>query len=150
MPDMLDCQGKCEDSCRSPFEAMDHEARRILQRTGRPLVPGDGCRGCSHLTPLGRCSVYDIRPFVCRLFGTTPTVRCEHGCQPVKWLTDGEALVLVAEIENLYGADHDIPALLALNRKDPGHATRIMLALRVADGSVTVSPAWKATKAVIR
>lgn len=36
---------------------------------------------CPHLGKNG-CSVYDDRPLICRLFGTTPKLLCPHGKRP--------------------------------------------------------------------
>lgn len=30
----------------------------------------------------GRCSVYDDRPMICRLYGTVEVMRCPYGCVP--------------------------------------------------------------------
>ena len=36
---------------------------------------------CPHLGASG-CEVYDERPLICRLFGTTPSLLCPHGRHP--------------------------------------------------------------------
>ena len=36
---------------------------------------------CVHLGP-GGCQVYNERPLICRLFGTTPRLACPNGCGP--------------------------------------------------------------------
>lgn len=36
---------------------------------------------CVHLGPNG-CEVYDERPLICRLFGTTPKMACPNDCGP--------------------------------------------------------------------
>ena len=38
---------------------------------------------CVHLGPNG-CTVYDERPLICRLFGTTKTLPCPNGRGPVE------------------------------------------------------------------
>ncbi len=50
------------------------------------------------LTSVGRCQVYGERPTVCRLFGTAPSMACQHGCSPERWLTDGEAMEILCEV----------------------------------------------------
>lgn len=37
---------------------------------------------CVHLGDKG-CQVYEQRPLICRLFGTTPRLACPNGCKPV-------------------------------------------------------------------
>lgn len=49
----------------------------------------------------GRCSVHEVRPLICRLWGTIKAVRsgfhCQHGCRPERWLTDAEAHAIIDE-----------------------------------------------------
>ncbi|BAP42310.1 FliB-superfamily protein [Pseudomonas sp. StFLB209] len=40
---------------------------------------------CVHLGPDG-CTVYDERPLICRLFGTTPRLPCPNGQRPVEMI----------------------------------------------------------------
>jgi Fe-S-cluster containining protein len=49
----------------------------------------------------GRCSVYDDRPTICRLWGATESMRCPYGCTPDDALTQEEShrlLRLAAEV----------------------------------------------------
>jgi Fe-S-cluster containining protein len=101
IPAMRDCRGLCADSCYSPFDVSELEQEIIAQRAFWPLQPGDGCSACSMLTADGRCHIYDDRPVICRVFGAAPSMRCEHGCSPVRWLTDGEAAEIICEVFNL-------------------------------------------------
>lgn len=52
---------------------------------------------CPHLTRDNRCGIYQVRPFVCRLFGTTEIerLRCPKGMGPDKLLSveEGENLI---------------------------------------------------------
>lgn len=97
IPDMANCKGLCHDSCStirmSPLEA---------QRTGHPN-DGKMTMRCPKLTPMNLCSVYDKRPFVCRLFGTFDRLRCDHGCVPTRWLTQEEVLNLQRRIDRVGG-----------------------------------------------
>lgn len=36
----------------------------------------------------GRCSIYENRPYVCRAFGATKTMRCPFGCVPERWIPE--------------------------------------------------------------
>lgn len=51
---------------------------------------------CSHLKE-GKCSVYENRPLVCRLFGASILLQCED-CTPRRYLTEQET----AEILRAY------------------------------------------------
>lgn len=117
VPKMLDCKGKCADSC-GPIECSVRERDKIERASGRKLeVIGaspemahrSDCLNCSMLTPMGLCSVYEDRPMICRLFGTTEQMRCEHGCVPERWLSDDECLDLLLESFRIGGAPFRIP-----------------------------------------
>lgn len=94
VPRMLDCKGLCADSC-GPIECSVREREKIERESSRELqaCPID----CSMLTPMGRCSVYESRPMICRLWGTSRKMACEHGCTPERWLSDDEFFDLIAE-----------------------------------------------------
>jgi hypothetical protein len=51
---------------------------------------------CSALDGVGRCSVYEERPLLCRLWGAVEKMTCQFGCVPADgWLDpDVEAEVL--------------------------------------------------------
>lgn len=48
---------------------------------------------CSHLKD-GKCTVYEVRPFVCRLYGVSTMLQCEE-CSPEKLLNETETNELV-------------------------------------------------------
>lgn len=48
---------------------------------------------CSHLID-GKCSIYENRPFVCRIFGTSEILRCDN-CIPERFLSEKETEELV-------------------------------------------------------
>jgi Fe-S-cluster containining protein len=84
----MQCKGLCADSC-GPIEASPLE-RRLLAAHGvrlpsvedalmEMLAGGDG--KCPALRE-GRCSVYDVRPTICRLWGVVEGMPCPHGCVP--------------------------------------------------------------------
>jgi len=82
----LECKGRCQDSC-GPIEMTPVERRRI-EATGTHIPElsiarfKPGCEDCSALDFAGRCSVYDIRPMICRLWGVTEAMPCPFGCVP--------------------------------------------------------------------
>lgn len=118
------CKGRCADSCTlvtgSPLELAEVARRgRPLMAPGewtsnrsiRALLPIVGRPRCPNLGPLRTCTVYAVRPMICRLFGLIGKLRpddepdqgaalaCDHGCQPERWLTEGEGFVLLAAVE---------------------------------------------------
>lgn len=63
------------------------------------LLPADNDR-CPLLVD-GRCSVYNARPMICRLFGAVEGMICKHGCKPADLLTDDEGFDLVTALSKL-------------------------------------------------
>lgn len=83
------CKGLCVDAC-GPLGMSERERRR-LAAAGYD-VPAVRSRAdvarvarevptCPALTE-GRCGAYEARPMLCRLYGATEGLRCEHGCEP--------------------------------------------------------------------
>lgn len=85
----LECKGLCQESC-GPIEASIVE-RAMLARAGvelpdpfetlGDLVSGSGDATCPALVD-GRCSAYEVRPLVCRLWGLVEEMPCPFGCVP--------------------------------------------------------------------
>lgn len=48
---------------------------------------------CTHLID-GKCSVYEKRPFICRLYGASELLKCEH-CTSERYLSEQETTDLV-------------------------------------------------------
>lgn len=74
------CIPGCRDCC-GPILASTDEIADLpplsTQARDRALENWD----CPHLTDDG-CGVYEDRPLICRLFGTTPRLACPHGRGP--------------------------------------------------------------------
>jgi Fe-S-cluster containining protein len=62
-----------------------------------------GCLTCPLLDMNNMCTIYDIRPMICRIFGLVKKMRCPHGCKPTKWLNDRQAAHFIDLADNLYG-----------------------------------------------
>ena len=97
VPAMKDCRGLCWISC-GPADMSGRERQRIRGR-GIRITSSDTARQepaffCEALTGEGRCAVYDIRPMACRLWGATKDMPCPYGCQPERWLSEGEGFEL--------------------------------------------------------
>lgn len=113
----LDCRGLCADSC-GPIEMSVAERQRI-KRAGVDLVPYDqmmatSCWVCPALSPLGRCTIYDIRPMICRLWGIVESMPCPHGCVPDGGrLSDEVGMGMLAEALSVGGSP---PGLNGVNR----------------------------------
>ncbi len=59
------------------------------------------CCNCPYLEN-GLCSVYDVRPTICRLYGAMG--ECPYGCQPKhgsKFLTKDELLQIISDLKSI-------------------------------------------------
>lgn len=107
----LRCRGLCHDAC-TVIDASELERERIRAR-GVELGPPVGHRRhleliaagqhqrCPALGPLNTCTVYEVRPLICRLFGVAEGLFCEHGCVPEQALTKSAAHRLLIEVAEL-------------------------------------------------
>jgi Fe-S-cluster containining protein len=111
---VLLCRGLCTDSC-GPIAASQVEVD-ILARHGVTIgtnpyaVIADALNeasatgeipSCPALTAEGRCSVYGVRPLVCRQWGAIDEMPCTFGCEPVGGrLPAGAGRRLLAEADS--------------------------------------------------
>ena len=73
----------------SRTEEEDRRIKAYLESQGRTIGTAQGTR-CPYVTANG-CSIYPVRPFICRLYGASPNYRCRLGVQPIQMLhTDQE------------------------------------------------------------
>jgi Fe-S-cluster containining protein len=104
------CQGKCQESC-GPVPMSEAEWGRIAARLGAKapaatlFTPGAVMPeiGADLTCPLldrdtGRCTVYALRPLLCRLWGTAQGMPCEFGCTPDRVVPDDEAHDLLRRV----------------------------------------------------
>jgi hypothetical protein len=74
------CQPGCHDCC-GPVTASSEEMARLPVRSDAEHAHALAELSCPHLGENG-CQVYDERPLICRLFGTTPRLACPNGKRP--------------------------------------------------------------------
>lgn len=74
------CKGLCQDAC-GPAPAGLAERERIWERHGVALPDpfGGSLVGTCPLLVDDRCSVYEDRPTICRLFASAEGLPCPHG-----------------------------------------------------------------------
>ncbi len=94
----IQCLGLCTDAC-GPILASDAERRAITRAHGSFPSPLPNL-SCDKLSQ-GRCSIYNSRPLICRLWGVTREMQCPFGCVPERWLTGSEAHALMVRAERL-------------------------------------------------
>lgn len=113
------CKGLCADSCKQ-VPLFPVEAFYLIEKHGAQIEPGAHPRflqgqdpfttptlgsgkPCQYLKE-GRCSIYNDRPIVCRVFGhPTATLSCAHGCtvkNPLDGYRVGELFFRTARILN--------------------------------------------------
>jgi Fe-S-cluster containining protein len=74
------CVPGCHDCC-GPVTASSEEMARLPVKSDAEHDAALDELNCVHLGPNG-CTVYDQRPLICRLFGTTPSLPCPNGRGP--------------------------------------------------------------------
>lgn len=127
----LACRGMCHDSCGAIGYSLA-EARVIAFHDGSPPMANGFHSGgfhqrddimCDKLTPDKRCSIYDHRPLICRVYGMAKAIPCAHGCQPTEWLDDNvivELLLKLDALEGKHGPSHQIAAMVSAAAKLQG------------------------------
>src|SRR4051794_18327512 len=103
LPTMM-CQGLCSDSCFSLVQT-PLERDYVRERTGVQLrLVQAPPTACPALGLLRTCLVYEARPMICRLWGMTPGMRCQYGCEPEGgFLTGRQAYEFLARAAELSG-----------------------------------------------
>ncbi len=93
----IQCKGLCTQSCGPiPMSAAERER---LAGLGVALTYDDNLT-CSALKD-GRCSIYALRPLVCRLYGVEKRLRCPHGCVPERWISDAESYAALKRLDRI-------------------------------------------------
>lgn len=92
----IECKGLCGKTNCGPVHGCKVEDRNIREATGKPLqfpMVSINALDCPHLTKENRCSIYEVRPLICRLFGMVQVrpMICPHGCKPSRWMSHAEA-----------------------------------------------------------
>jgi uncharacterized protein len=89
------CKPDCGNCC-GPILMTHIEWKRIEDRLGHApagesslYLACDFATGNCSLLVDNKCSVYDIRPLVCRLYATGPSgLQCPHGCKSERRVSD--------------------------------------------------------------
>lgn len=143
----LECRGLCWHSC-GPID-MSHTERDRITELG-VTIPGytreaaeryrttGKVEACPALGPFRTCGVHEVRPMICRLWGSTENMRCPHGCRPSRELTEDEGYTYLERSRAIGGSDAPgINEHLSDLARDP--ATRPLL-LRYMQGDAEVEP----------
>jgi len=76
------------------------EWKRICDRLGYEPKADDHSLDCPMLKD-GRCSIYDIRPAICRLFGAVDhkLLECPEGCRPERLIPEATSRQILKTVE---------------------------------------------------
>lgn len=86
----IDCQMKCQSYC-SKIAVSVEEFDILAEAAGFEPHGDPGCDTCPLLGEDGLCTVHEVRPMICRLWGLTETMQCPWGCKPSpRYLTEEE------------------------------------------------------------
>jgi hypothetical protein len=111
----LQCRRLCQ-ACCGPLALTRLEMRHLAVGHSQVKFARDACETESGLKlgmvytlnyPVcpflkdGACTVYERRPFVCRIWGLTELLHCPHGCQPDRVLTEREVHEFFCEVTAL-------------------------------------------------
>ena len=96
----IECKGLCgsdkANTCCGPIGCTTTEARLLDEYDGTQCDWVEASPGmvfqrfdsivsaplCPHLGLDGRCTAYEARPLICRLFGVVEKMPCQFGCKP--------------------------------------------------------------------
>lgn len=127
----MQCQGLCSDSCYSLVQT-ETERQLVRDRTGVELkLVQAPPTACAALTMLSQCGVYEHRPLICRLWGMTPGMRCQYGCEPEGgFLTAAQTYEFLARAAEIDGDLVQAAQLREPFAVDPERAEKMMMRLQ--------------------
>jgi len=91
------CKENC-GLCCGPILCKRPESE-ILNK--QPKVKNQEVLDCPFLDENKRCSCYEVRPLVCRLFGAIEILKCPEGCKPDCFLTEDDVQSILAVYKKL-------------------------------------------------
>lgn len=104
----LECKGFCHDSC-TVIPTSKIETTRAIERLGydpfniefnKPVTKVSDIPRCGALKN-NRCTMYDIRPAICRVYGVAQGLDCGFGCKPKQIMSRDKAHEIFRKIEEL-------------------------------------------------
>ncbi len=99
------CKGLCQDSC-GPVVFEDVERENVQSRFPGTKIPDplkviQSKDATCPLLKNDRCSIYEARPSICRLWGSVERLPCHHGCRPSSTMTDDGSSFVISQIMSL-------------------------------------------------
>lgn len=138
----VNCKGLCQYACTA-IDMTPRERERIAaegvtisaHQKALEQMRSTGDFACEALTGEGRCEVYERRPMVCRVWGTTEPLACAHGCVPEGgWLPYAQTLELMNAVQQVGRGKYAMPtgAITARLDREPELARALEDAARTA------------------
>lgn len=84
------------------------EWERAQANGGNPSPHGLNCRWYND----GLCSIYSVRPYICRIWGVVKALQCPHGCIPERWLMPHEEQRLRRELQRISPLSDECEAMI--------------------------------------
>lgn len=81
----------------------EFERNRIIKAGGPGIRIWES--PCPALDFVGRCSVYEHRPMICRLWGLVEDMPCHYGCKPERYLTRAEGHDFLTRLQEITGEE---------------------------------------------
>lgn len=97
----MECIPGCTDCCGPNLwaKAEWQNITNWLKAHGRRERYAQGL-DCPYIRE-NKCSIYEVRPIICRLFGVTEKLACPCGRGPAKMLSDDKARELIHAVWNM-------------------------------------------------
>ncbi|UCG12040.1 MAG: YkgJ family cysteine cluster protein [Deltaproteobacteria bacterium] len=98
------CTEGCHECCRNfgvPARTRVEDARVKEFLREHSIKQGEARDNTCPYLGDGGCTIYPVRPLICRLYGTAPNYQCKMGVHPDRLLHEDEE----AEIFHLYQAN---------------------------------------------
>lgn len=129
----MNCKGHCWDSCGPvPIRTLEEKIiRKFLKRKHLPFKEGMGnTLVCPYLSQDRKCSIYQARPLVCRIWGMAKRLPCNYGCKPDRYMEDREVMSLLFELEDAklpYLTDEELEKVFTFGKQRNLHNRLIPL-----------------------
>lgn len=96
------CKGLCQENC-SVVTCSTWELNR-LKEVGTMQEELDDPLRCPFLDTEGKCSGYEARPLICRMYGAGEGLECPHGCTVEgEILSKKDGFALISEAREIGG-----------------------------------------------
>ena len=121
----IDCRQKCQDYCGAIIQlgaysdAEGPEVEGALRGAEIARSTSASEFACRALDLHGRCSIYAARPAICRLWGVTEGMTCQHGCEPERILSKAEMLEILNALAAISGPGRFAEAKKSLANASP-------------------------------